>query len=259
MSDEGTARPFSPAELDAIEDALEQLHGEDAFVVGELPEGGDVLVRERLASYRAIGRLSRDVLSQYAAPSHVLDRVMALARETAVDPRVIAQVTAPVEAPAPRSWWARLRGAWTIPMVAAAAAIALVVAIGLPTLRDAETSGADTVASRSPAPTSAAARQESGPIATPSEPAKERLAYADEPADGEAGGIPRGIAALEEATLEAEKSRDRFGADDARAQEQQTRRASASGRADASDRAPSEAPAAKPKTSPAPAPSPAKP
>lgn len=227
MSDEGTARPFSPAELDAIEDALEQLQGEHAFVVGELPDGGDALVRERLTSYRAITRLSRDVLSQYAAPSHVLDRVMTLARQSAVDPPPFAPVVAPLEAPAQRSWWARLRGTWAIPMVAAAAAVALVVVIAVPMSRDAERPAADTVAVRSPSPTSAAEPRLEPPAATPSTASADRLASADEPADGEEQGALRGAAALEESKIEGELERGgkRFYDDD-RAQAERRKSAS---------------------------------
>ncbi len=202
MTDPGTTRPFSPAELDAIEDALEQLHGDDAFVVGGLEADGEQAVRERLASYRAISRLSRDVLSAYEAPRHVLDRVVSVARESAV-----AATPAPEEPRARPSFWSRIRAAWTIPIVATVAAAALVVVVAVPMTSRESTVASEGVARNENAPASP-------PVSTPSkvassEPAQAvdgRLAMAEPPpADEEAPaeGL-RGGAVLDA----AEKRRD---------------------------------------------------
>jgi hypothetical protein len=212
MSDPGTTRPFSPAELDAIEDALEQLHGDDAFVVGGLPADGDAVVRERLASYRAISRLSRDVLHTYEAPHHVLDRVVSLARESAV-----ARAPAPESTPVRASFWSRIRAAWTIPLVATVAAAALVVIVAVPmmsTTGDA-TSASDGIARNDEAPArSPAAAVPPAAESAPAQGVEGRLAMAEPAAEEEAVlEAARGGAAV---PMEAQRDlRKESGDDDA--------------------------------------------
>ena len=160
MTDPGPTRPFAPAELDAIEDALEQLHGDDEFRVTALTDGGDAIVRERLASYRAISRLSRDVLRSYEAPAHVLERVRALARESAV----ATASPAMEEAPSRPSLWQRMRGAWTVPLFATAVTAGVVALVVTPMRKDAADRSTDVVAANEPA---AAERAASAPSSTP--------------------------------------------------------------------------------------------
>lgn len=190
MSDPGTTRPFSPAELDAIEDALEQLHGDDAFVIGGLAPEAEQAVRERLTSYRAIGRLSRDVLSAYEAPKHVLDRVMTMARESEVAP-----TAAPEIATAGPSFWTRIRAAWTIPLVATVAAAALVVIVAVPMTSRDEASTSDAIARNENAPATPPVSTVSRPVEAPAPATADgRLAMAEpapaeeEPTQGLRGG-----------------------------------------------------------------------
>jgi tetratricopeptide (TPR) repeat protein len=110
---------LTPAELDRIEDALEELDDlEGAF------EDASPLVQRRLASYREILRMSRVALPLQEVPAGVLDGVLEHARASA-DATVLE---VPHEAPRP-SWWERWRTALLVPGVAVATAALVVVVI----------------------------------------------------------------------------------------------------------------------------------
>jgi len=206
MTDPGSARPFSPAELSAIEDALEQLASDDAFVLGPLGSAeADAAVRERLASYRAITRLTRDALAAHEAPAHVLDRVRALARESAH----AVPSTTDAEAPARKSFWSRIRAAWTIPMLATAAAAVLVVVIVVPTREAANVAQAPAAPAPSSSTTPSSAPVIDGLV---EKRADERLAMATEQRQEE--GEVRGGAALAPAETAKDASRMEPSRDD---------------------------------------------
>lgn len=252
MTDPGSARPFSPAELSAIEDALEQLAHDDAFVLGPLGSAeADAAVRERLASYRAITRLTRDALAAHEAPVHVLDRVRALARDAA---DTVAPTSAS-DAPARPSFWSRIRAAWTIPMLATAAAAVLVAVIVVPARQH------DTVAQAPPAITpSSGAVSRSEPAVDESivraEQSDQRLAMATEAQDnselrGGAALTPttaaekkKGSALAEQAP--AEESRRNLG----RARDDDPGKGMGGGDVPTADATPKSAPAPTPKPSP---------
>jgi hypothetical protein len=110
---------LTPAELDHIEDVLEDLDGLEGVF-----EDASPLVQRRLASYREILRMSRVALPMQEVPAGVLDGVLEHARQSADT----TMLEAPDEAPRP-SWWERWRTTLLIPGVAVATAALVVVVI----------------------------------------------------------------------------------------------------------------------------------
>lgn len=110
---------FSPVQLDALEDALEDL--ELSGIPGELE--GDLAVAGRLGEYRDLLALSREALPPVDVPTGILDGVLAAAREEAV---AVPDTPRRAEADdAAKSWWQRF-SLW-MPMLAVGASAALVL------------------------------------------------------------------------------------------------------------------------------------
>ena len=111
---------FSPVQLDALEDALEDL--ELSGIPGDLED--DIAVAGRLGEYRDLLVLSREALPPLDVPAGILDGVLAAAREEAV----AAVPDSPREAKADdaaKPWWQRF-SLW-MPMLAVGASAALVL------------------------------------------------------------------------------------------------------------------------------------
>lgn len=115
---------LGPAELDRLEDALEDLELDGALErwLENEPSPG---VRERLADYRSLLEASRQALPIEEVPAGLLDGVIAEARQAAtVAPAAAAAASA--------SWWTRLRRSFMVPALALAGTAALVLWIGRP-------------------------------------------------------------------------------------------------------------------------------
>lgn len=111
---------FSPADLDRLEDALEDL--ELASAPGELSD--DDPVAQRLSEYRELMLLARDAMPLEDVPGGLLDGVIAQARQAAAAAPAAA-------APAP-SFWSRWRlGVW-VPALAFAGSAALLLVMLVP-------------------------------------------------------------------------------------------------------------------------------
>ncbi len=123
---------FSPVQLDALEDALEDL--ELSGIPLEFED--DVAVSGRLSEYRDLLQLSRDALPSVEVPAGVLDSVLAAARDEAALPSVGASPRADGSAQAQTPWWKRL-SLW-IPGLAVAASAALVLVMVQGTLSESE-------------------------------------------------------------------------------------------------------------------------
>ncbi|MGH1347468.1 MAG: hypothetical protein ACRBN8_38265 [Nannocystales bacterium] len=128
---------FSPVQLDALEDALEDL--ELSGIPLEFED--DVAVSSRLSEYRDLLQLSREALPPVDVPAGVLDSVLAVARDEAALPALSATPrdgaagsTTPDTSDTP--WWKRL-SLW-VPTLAVGASAALVLVMVQGTLRDAE-------------------------------------------------------------------------------------------------------------------------
>ena len=123
---------FSPVQLDALEDALEDLE-----LTGIPPEfEDDPAVSGRLAEYRDLLQLSREALPSVEVPTGVLDSVLAAARDEAALPAVAPQPRRDDAAESKPPWWKRL-SLW-VPGLAVCASAALVLVMLQGTLGDAE-------------------------------------------------------------------------------------------------------------------------
>lgn len=207
---------FSPVQLDAPEDALEDL--ELSGIPGELE--ADLAVAGRLGEYRDLLALSREALPPVDVPAGILDGVLAAAREEAV-----AVPDTPREAKADdaaKPWWQRF-SLW-MPALAVGASAALVLIMVRGTLSgDAEPAATvaradakdDAVAEEAPAAAKAEGSLLDGSdeLQAVAEPA----AAADE--DGLAlGGLEqrgrlRGTAAIEKDASDLDRNDDAFARD----------------------------------------------
>jgi hypothetical protein len=178
---------FGPAQLDALEDALEDLE------VGVPPEAGVAggpEVAQRLEEYREILQWTRDAMPLTEVTPGLLDGVLAEARSVAptVEPGREVQATA-------TSWWKKLRGVFLLPALAVAGSAALVLLLVRPA---AETEHESTFA--------ASADEPGSPPAVDN--ARSRTAAAESPADGKpAGMLENGLA---DASVDEELSRGRL-------------------------------------------------
>ncbi len=166
MADPGNPSEFSPAELDRLEDALEQWTGDDFDAVPEdssLPAP----LRARLAEYREVLTVSREALALEDVPEGLLASVLAEAHASAASAPLPAQ-----RAPAGPSLWERLRRSLLLPGVALAGSTALLLWLVQPGEQD-----GDMLANLS-----AERRAESTPAPTPLAPAPARLTPGDGPA-----------------------------------------------------------------------------
>lgn len=202
MSQTPHDRAWAPAELDAIEDALERL--DDGVAPPALPQITDPQAREeierRLGAYRSLSQLSRAWLSTAEPPSHVLAAVLAEARRT---PAAAPTPLPPQRDDAPSSWWTRARG-WLLPTTAALGAASVIVVVAATMNRAAkEEAGAAVVAERSPTRTDAA------PVSAPSKAEDPRIAMAEPPlaaAEVERGDAISAEPAADEARRKASTS-----------------------------------------------------
>lgn len=178
---------FSPAELDRLEDALEQWTGDDFEAVPEdssLPAP----LRARLADYREVLTLSREALAMEDVPDGLLAGVLAEAHASA------AVTPSPVRrAPAGPGLWERLRRSLLLPGVALAGSTVMLLWLVQPRDRADEliaersTPGADRKADspgapESPAPAPELARLAPGDGPAPAGPVPAEPAESAEPA-----------------------------------------------------------------------------
>lgn len=172
MADPGNPSEFSPAELDRLEDALEQWTGEqwagDDF--DAVPEDSSLPapLRARLADYREVLTLSREALALEDVPEGLLASVLAEAHASAASAPLPAQ-----RAPAGPSLWERLRRSLLLPGVALAGSTALLLWLVQPGEQEQDML-ANLSAERSPATDI--------PALTPLPPAPARLTPGDGPA-----------------------------------------------------------------------------
>ena len=176
---------FSPVQLDALEDALEDL--ELVGIPGEFED--DAAVSGRLSEYRDLLHLSREALPPVEVPIGALDNVLALAREeAAATPAAAAHEN---ETAAASPWWKRI-SLW-VPMLAVGASAALVLVMVRGTLSDQASEAPEAVATASKAdaasPKMDDAPQGAGPLL---ERADELQAVAEPPADGVADDLRLG-------------------------------------------------------------------
>ena len=193
MSVPNNERPWAPAELDALEDALESLAQSDVLPSTLAPEQQQ-RIAERLASYRAIAGLSRELLTAHVAPPRAIAAAIAEAHASVQQGAGAGPVAAPHEPTV--SWWSRAKRLWLVPALASAGVGALVVVLSI----DASKPDATMVAADTPARSEAALRQESAPTKADAK-ASQPLAMAEPREDGDAksgfelDGTARGAAA----------------------------------------------------------------
>ncbi|MCX4243130.1 hypothetical protein [Paraliomyxa miuraensis] len=152
---------LSPAELDRLEDALEDLELDSMLEELERDPGDPVI--QRLTEYRELLQLSREALPLQEVPAGLLDGVMAEARQAAS----VAAVGGGPASTEKGSFWSRWRLSVWVPTLAFAGSAALLLLVLVP-------KGADEPA----AANSAVARAEPGATA------KDEARTADELADG---------------------------------------------------------------------------
>ena len=110
---------LTPADLDRLEDALEDLELSSAQ-----GDASDDPVAQRLSEYREILRIGREAMPLEDVPAGLLDGVLTEARQAAA--------AAPAAAKAAPSFWARWRlGVW-VPAVAFAGSAALLLVVLVP-------------------------------------------------------------------------------------------------------------------------------
>ncbi len=216
---------LTPAQLDALEDALEQLD--------VLPSGhaGDPTVAQRLDDYREILQWTRDAMPLQEVRPGLLDGVLEEARSVAPVSVSASEPAAPVT-----SWWKKLRGVFLVPALAVAGSAALVLLLVQPGAKE---DAPDTALARADERANAAAK--------PAEdaPLPEQLSQSEP-----AGALHDGIA---DASVDRELSRGRLRLEEESAADRGA--AAIEGEADArSQAAPQAPPAAEP---PPPPPEPA--
>ncbi len=181
---------FSPVQLDALEDALEEL--ELSGVPPELDD--DLAVTGRLGEYKELLQLSREALPVVDVPDGILASVIAEAHAApaAVEP---AETT-----PEARPWWKRL-GVW-IPMLAVGASAALMLVMVRGTLSTEEAPATVASAKDGAKLDAAAPPRAPGPLLdqpealqAAAESAKEADEVRQEALEGEARGRLRGASA----------------------------------------------------------------
>ncbi len=137
MSASNNERPWAPAELDALEDALESLElAAPQALPSTLAPEQQHRIAERLASYRAIAGLSRELLGAYEAPASAIAAALAEARNAAPAAAGGSPIAAPLE-PTTTSWWSRAKRLWLVPTLASAGVGALVVVLAVNRTADA--------------------------------------------------------------------------------------------------------------------------
>lgn len=187
-------RTFVPAELDVLEDALEQSLFDDVRLPTTLDNDARARVHGTLIHYRAIQRHAQALLLRDDPPAAVLAHVLAQAR---------AAVAAPVTILQPRteaSLWSKLKAVWYLPSIAAVGGAAIVLVMFTRPRGDTLTSDA-AVANE----TSIALAQRSPSVASPTMPALADASASEVPAPEEARG-----GGLFSAKLEAQAG-DNFG------------------------------------------------
>ncbi|HWB73534.1 MAG TPA: hypothetical protein VG755_01240 [Nannocystaceae bacterium] len=224
MSVPNNERPWAPAELDALEDALESLAQSEAHPLpGTLAPEQQQRIAERLASYRAIAGLSRELLTAHVAPPSAIAAAIAEAHASVQPGAGGSPVAAPQEPTV--SWWSRAKRLWLVPALASAGVGALVVVFSINASKPEAT-----VAANAPATTDAAIRQESAPTKSDAK-TSQPLAMAEprEDGDGKTGfeleATERGAAAAEavpEATRGRLRDRKLAEEDDGEAQRRQS-------------------------------------
>lgn len=222
MSVPNNERPWAPAELDALEDALESLAPSDVLP-GTLAPEQQQRIAERLASYRAIAGLSRELLTAHVAPPSVIAAAIAEARASVTQGAGAGPVAAPHEPSV--SWWSRAKRLWLVPALASAGVGALVVVFSI----NASKPDATVVASDAPVRSEAAIRQESAPMKADSQASQPlALAEPETPGDPQSGFEPRdgdraaAAEAVPEETATRGRLRERPPTDEGEAQRRQS-------------------------------------
>jgi hypothetical protein len=190
---------FAPADLDRLEDALEDLELPSAL--GELsPDDGVVL---RLAEYREVLLLCREAMPLEDVPGGLLDGVLAQARQAAAETKATA-------APTP-SFWARWRlGTW-VPTLAFAGSAALLLLLLVPRGAN-EPAAAGGVANRSEAKADAKAADRDGRLALAEPERRDEATMFEGEGAARAGGVAIGERAPEPAAMAPTK--EQAGAED---------------------------------------------
>jgi len=147
MAGNDNERTLVPAEIDVLEDALEQAPSSVLSLPSTLDDDARTRIHDVLVRYRAIERHAQALL-RVEPPAAVLAAVMAEARAAAVPSA--APSPAPSETP---SLWSRIKALWIVPSLAAVGATALVLVMVT------QTKTSDDARSSSPAPTTVAAAE----------------------------------------------------------------------------------------------------
>lgn len=114
---------FTPAQLDALEDALESL--DDPAKLTMWRSQVEPTLAARLDDYAALLQWTREAMPPEEVPPGLLDAVIAEA-ETAPEQSSVAMAAGAEAAPRPR-WWQRWGAVWAIPGVALAGSAAMVL------------------------------------------------------------------------------------------------------------------------------------
>lgn len=170
---------LGPADLDRLEDALEDLELNDRLDAANDGAFDDDPVAQRLVEYRALLQLSREAMPLEDVPAGLLDGVLAQARQSAA-------AGAAAGAPVP-SFWARWRLSLWVPTLAFAGSAALLLIVLVPG-RSAES---PTVASADAQVAKQEERSEA-PSAAADRSVEPRIAMAEPEPDADADEAQRG-------------------------------------------------------------------
>lgn len=121
MAGNDNERTFVPAEIDALEDALEQAPTSVLSLPSTLDDDARARIHDVLVRYRAIERHAQALLVA-EPPAALLADVIAQARAAVATPTV-----EPAPEPARPSLWSRLKALWIVPTLAGVGATALVL------------------------------------------------------------------------------------------------------------------------------------
>jgi hypothetical protein len=122
MAGNDNERTFVPAEIDALEDALELSPMSALTLPSALDDDARARIHAALVRYRAIEHHAQALL-RVEPPASILADVIARARAAAAEPAAVSPTPA-AEVP---SFWLRLRALWIVPSLAAVGATALVL------------------------------------------------------------------------------------------------------------------------------------
>jgi hypothetical protein len=128
MAGNDNERTFVPAEIDALEDALEQAPMSALSLPSTLDDDARARIHDVLVRYRAIEHHARALLV-VDPPASVLADVIAQARAAVAAPSAEPVALPPASAASTPSFWSRMKAMWIVPLATVGATALVLVMV----------------------------------------------------------------------------------------------------------------------------------